>query len=59
MMMNTLFKRTSLLAAKPAQRGFASALHGRMEHVIAERQKEVIAFRKEHANTVVDEVTVS
>ena len=29
-----------------------------MEHVIANRQKEVVAFRKEHADTVIGEVTV-
>lgn len=29
-----------------------------MEHVIAARQKEVIAFRKEHADTVIGDVTV-
>jgi len=29
-----------------------------MEQVIADRQQEVIAFRKEHANTVVGEVNV-
>lgn len=59
MMMNTLFKRTSLLASKPATRGFSNVLRQRMEHVIADRQKEVIAFRKEHADTVIDSVTVS
>ena len=54
-MMNTLFKRVQ----KPAQRGFSTTLRQRMESVIADRQQEVIAFRKEHANTVVGEVTVS
>jgi citrate synthase len=29
-----------------------------MEHTIAARQKELIAFRKEHANTKVGEITV-
>ena len=56
-MMNTLFRRAPRATA---QRNFSSAvLRERMETVIAERQKEVIAFRKEHANTVVGEVTVS
>jgi len=56
MMMNTLFKR-SFAAAKPAvnQRNFSSViLRERMEQVIADRQQEVMAFRKEHGNTVVD-----
>jgi citrate synthase len=29
-----------------------------MEHTIAARQKELISFRKEHANTKVGEITV-
>lgn len=59
-MMNTLFKRVPLGATtKSAQRGFSQVLRQRMESVIADRQQEVIAFRKEHANTVIDQVTVS
>jgi len=42
------------------RRNFSTAiLRQRMESVIADRQKEVIAFRKEHADTVVGNVTVS
>lgn len=29
-----------------------------MESVIAERQKQVTAFKKEHANTVIGDVTI-
>jgi citrate synthase len=60
-MMNTLFKRGAPIAFnKPtATRNFSAVLRQRMETVIADRQKEVIAFRKEHADTVVGEVTVS
>ena len=58
-MMNTLFKRTSGAALKQSQsRNFSTVLRQRMEQAIADRQKEVIAFRKEHADTVVGEVTV-
>jgi len=53
MMMNTLFKRTTL-AVKPAQRSFSTVLHQRMEAVIADRQKEVTTFKKEFGDTVVD-----
>jgi len=38
---------------------FSSHLKQKMEHIIAGRQKEVIAFKKEHANTVIGEVPVS
>ena len=66
MLMNTLFKRTaqkSFTTSSPATtrsyHGAASQiLKARMEQVIADRQKEVMEFRKEHANTVVDQVTV-
>lgn len=56
--MNPLFRRASPALAS---RNFSSSviLKERMEHVIADRQKEVMAFRKEHANTVIGEVTVS
>jgi len=37
---------------------FSSNLKQKMEHVIADRQKEAIAFKKEHANTVIGDVTV-
>lgn len=40
------------------RRAFSHNLKQKMEHVIANRQKEVIAFRKEHANTVIGDVTV-
>ena len=58
-MMNTLYKRTALAATKPTQRSFSVALRHQMESVIAARQQEVMAFRKEHADTVIDNVTVS
>ena len=45
--------------AKNGARAFSATLRAKMETVIAERQKEVIAFRKEHADTVVGEVNVS
>lgn len=58
--MNTIFKRSANQAmTKPASRNFSNVLRQRMEAVIADRQKEVVAFRKEHADTVVGEVTVS
>jgi len=40
------------------RRAFSHNLKQKMEHVIAGRQKEVIAFRKEHADTVIGDVTV-
>jgi len=40
------------------RRLFSSNLKQKMEHVIAQRQKEAMAFKKEHANTVIGEVTV-
>lgn len=60
-MMNTLFKKAapSALNKPNATRNFSAVLRQRMEAVIADRQKEVVAFRKEHADTVVGEVTVS
>jgi citrate synthase len=39
-------------------RGFSKVLKQKMEHVIAGRQKELVAFRKEHANTKIDDITV-
>jgi citrate synthase len=60
--MNTLFKKSAqkCFSATPSSRTFSSSviLRQRMEQVIADRQQEVMAFRKEHANTVIDEVTV-
>lgn len=48
------------MCSTSANRAFSSAiLRQRMETVIAERQQEVMAFRKEHADTVVSNVTVS
>jgi len=45
--------------AKVNKRAFsAQILRQKMEHVIAARQQEVIAFRKEHANTTIGEVKV-
>ena len=61
-MMNTVMKRTlgQRAALKPvSSRNFTVALQQRMEQAVADRQQEVIAFRKEHANTVVGEITVS
>lgn len=41
------------------RRGFsAKILRQKMEHVVAGRQKEMIAFRKEHATTVIGKVDV-
>jgi len=62
--MNTLFQRTAqkCFSVSPASRTFSSAsviLKQRMETVIADRQQEVMAFKKEHANTVIGEVDVS
>jgi citrate synthase len=57
MMMNTIFKRVSLVA-KPAQRNFTAILRQKMEVAIANRQAEIKTFNKEHGNTVVDQVTV-
>ena len=63
MLMNTLFKRSAQKCFTTANsRPFSSAstiLRQRMEQVIADRQKEVIEFRKEHANTVIDNITVA
>lgn len=57
MMMNQIFKRASPALAR---RNFSTViLRERMETVIADRQKEVMAFRKEHADTVIGNVTVS
>ena len=56
-MMQKAFTRTANLTGR---RQFSAAvLKQRMESVIADRQKEVIAFRKEHGDTVVGEVTVA
>jgi len=56
-MMQKAFQRSVTVTGR---RNFsAAALKQRMESVIADRQKEVIAFRKEHGETVVGEVTVS
>lgn len=56
--MQTTFSRS--LSKGVTRRHFSSAiLKQRMEHVIAARQQEVMAFRKEHANTVIGEVTVA
>lgn len=43
-----------------SRRGFSSGSHLRekMADIIANRQKEVQAFKKEHANTVIGEVTI-
>ena len=64
--MNTLFKRTvqksfttTTRAACRSYSAGSTLLKSRMEEVIAERQREVIEFRKEHGNTVVDNVTVA
>lgn len=56
-MMQSAMKRA--FPAKNGARAFSATLRAKMETVIAERQKEVIAFRKEHADTVVGEVNVS
>jgi len=41
------------------RRGFsAKILREKMGHCVAGRQKELIAFRKEHANTVIGDVSV-
>lgn len=56
--MNTLFKKSAqkCFSATPSSRTFSTSviLRQRMEQVIADRQKEVMAFRKEHADTVID-----
>jgi citrate synthase len=52
--MNTLTSK----AIATGRRGFSHNLKQKMEHVIANRQQEVIAFRKEHANTVIGDVSV-
>lgn len=58
--MNTLFKRGVTATQSTTRREFsAKVLKQKMEHKIAERQKEAIAFRKEHANTVIGEVSVA
>jgi citrate synthase len=44
--------------AKTLNRGFSKVLKQKMEHVIAGRQKELIAFRKEHSETVVGQINV-
>lgn len=46
------------MLAKSLNRGFSKVLKQKMEHVIAGRQKELIAFRKEHAETKIGEITV-
>lgn len=43
---------------RSGRRGFSHNLKQQMESVIAARQKEVIAFKKEHSETVIGEVTV-
>ena len=48
----------SLLSKALTRRGFASNLREKMGGIIAERQKQVTAFKKEHANTVIGEVTI-
>jgi len=56
-MMQKTIQRTANVSGR---RNFsAAALKQRMESVIADRQKEVIAFRKEHADTVIGEITVA
>ncbi len=40
------------------RRCFSSNLREKMEAVIATRQQEVSAFKKEHSNTVIGEVTI-
>jgi len=58
--MNFLTRNATMARKMATTRGFASHnLKQKMEHVIASRQKEVIAFRKEHGNTVVGEINVS
>ena len=53
-MMQKTIQRTANVSGR---RNFsAAALKQRMESVIADRQKEVIAFRKEHADTVIGEI---
>jgi len=55
-MMQKTIQRTANITGR---RNFsAAALKQRMESVIADRQKEVIAFRKEHGNTVIGEINV-
>lgn len=55
-----IFTSKSVSRVASGRRQFSSALlKQKMEHVIAERQKEVIAFRKEHAATKIGEVTVA
>lgn len=40
------------------RRGFSSHLKEKMGDIISKRQKEVIAFRKEHSETVIGNVSV-
>jgi citrate synthase len=44
--------------ALPKRSFSASVLKEKMSHIISGRQQELIAFRKEHANTVIGDVTV-
>jgi len=41
-----------------SKRCFSSNLLQKMEHVVATRQKEVAAFKKEHSATVIGDVTI-
>lgn len=57
--MKNVMQRGAAISRQQGQiRQFSSALNQKMEHVIAETQKEAMAFRKEHADTVIGEVTV-
>jgi len=59
MMMNQLFKRSAKFAANPTRAFSTQILREKMETCIADRQQEVMAFRKEHGSTVVGQVDVS